>query len=155
MDSNSDDNDDGGDKKSSFGQRQSPRERRRRRTSLVNDSEVFTNDLLLNEKTESEQLTINFGDEINPETNVAILNEKYLDQLNHSNVIIVQDNVSDRNHYYLNMMPEIGIVACPFCHKVCLYQSFKSNFNNINFPIVFLQWWIWISNSKKWKLSLL
>ncbi|XP_075587380.1 intraflagellar transport protein Oseg1 [Dermatophagoides farinae] len=113
LDSNSDDNDDGGDKKSSFDQRQSPR----RRTSLVNDSEVFTNDLLLNEKTESEQLTINFGDEINPETNVAILNEKYLDQLNHSNVIIVQDNVSDRNHYYLNMMPEIGIVACPFCHK--------------------------------------
>ena len=92
-------------------------------SSLANDSQIFTNDSLSlnNNKLESEQ-TINLSDEINPITNVAILNEKHLNKLNRSNVIIVS------NRYYLNMMPEIGIVACPFCHKVCpIYICFFYN----------------------------
>nr|XP_027195836.1 intraflagellar transport protein 122 homolog [Dermatophagoides pteronyssinus] len=94
-------------------------------SSLANDSQIFTNDSLSlnsnNNKLESEQ-TINLSDEINPITNVAILNEKHFKKLNRSNVIIVS------NRYYLNMMPEIGIVACPFCHKVCpIYICFFYN----------------------------
>lgn len=94
------------------------RQSRRTSVALVNDSQVFTNDSLSiddndRHKIDSEQM-INFGDEINSVTNVAILNEKHLNKLNRSNVIIAS------NRYYLNMMPHIGIVACPFCHKVCL-----------------------------------
>lgn len=81
-------------------------------------SDVFSNDLYNNEENpmESQQI-IDLNNEINPVSNLTILNEKHLSKLNESNVIIVRDKL-DTFHYYLNMMPEIDIVACSNCTKV-------------------------------------
>ncbi|KAF7490105.1 Intraflagellar transport protein -like protein [Sarcoptes scabiei] len=97
---------------------------------------------------------INLNDEIDPETNLAVVNERHLSKLNQINVIIVNSNGMDYvedgqqvssnavNHhqpqqqqhldhhnyrYYLNMVPQIRVVACTNCGKInqpdCQLQS--------------------------------
>lgn len=82
--------------------------------------EVYSNDSLTTEYDTDRIRIFNYSDEINPATNMVILNESQLSKLTLSSVIMINDN-NRRQHcyrYYLNMMPQIGITACNHCNQV-------------------------------------
>lgn len=83
-------------------------------------SDVYSNELFINNEEVSmeTQQIIDLNNGIDPITNLTIFNEKQLNKLTESNVIIVRDPFNSGFRYYLNMMPEIDIVACSNCTKV-------------------------------------
>ena len=54
--------------------------------------------------------------QINPNTNLSVLNASQLSKLDASSVLIV--NQRQQKRYFLNTLPEIAIVNCETCIKV-------------------------------------
>ena len=79
---------------------------------------------------------------VNKETNLIVLNESKLSKLDMSNLLVIANRYPNgtkpKFRYFLNMMPEIGITACPHCNKVTHIENEQSTLNNYQLLTCFI-----------------
>ena len=105
--------------------------------------EVYSNESLLTENDTDRFNILSASDQVNSATNLIVLSEANLAKLDPAHLIVIPnryqgDQSSPNFRYFLNMMPEIGITACPHCNKVFPFAS-KIKIDAFPLSLVLLQ----------------